>query len=159
MSSGKVRRAVHDDCMEYLRNEPDIEPEMDESHDLVVDDMPTSIDCGLKRVDSKRYKRDYNINREAPKSAPRKWEVKLAPGLQKAPAIGQDSIQEAEVVKSTPAGTREVAHDKINEAEQQVYITVCFACCVYLYDGHLFHLVLMCFMDVRLDMYSFPLSN
>jgi hypothetical protein len=121
ISVGKVPESVYGDCMEYLRNLTDYEQEVDKSHDVIVDDWPTSIDCGLKRVDSKRYKRDYVINKDKPKSPPKKWEVKLLPRLQSPPPSGKMTSSEVEIVKSTPAGTREVAHDKITEAEEQVY--------------------------------------
>ena len=73
------------------------------SHDLVVpEDGQVSIDCGLKRVDSKRYKRDYVINR-SPKLSRKKWDVT------------EPSPEGTSIVKGTPAGKRENADELEDE--------------------------------------------
>lgn len=63
-----------------------------------------TIDCGLKRVDSKRYKRDFIVN-NTPKMQRKKWEVKLP------------SPTGTEIVKSTPPAN---ALDELAEQEEQV---------------------------------------
>ena len=70
------------------------------------DEEEMLVNCGLKRIDSKRYKRDYVVNRSP--QVPRKhWEVST-----------NRSQVAGDVVKATPAGERE--RILLDEAEDQV---------------------------------------
>ena len=113
MRKGKVHsrdlQRIQKALDEYYADQSD-EPEM--SHDLTAEGMPAAIDCGLKRVDSKRYKRDYVINRSSPKPNRKKWEVQ-EPWM--TPVAG-------EVIKATPAGVREQV--SLDETEEEVSILV-----------------------------------
>lgn len=65
------------------------------------------VDCGLKRVDSKRYNRDYVVNKGSPQ-VPRK---SLDSSTNQMPVS-------SEVVKGTPAGEREVF--SLDDVEDEV---------------------------------------
>ena len=71
----------------------------------VTDDQPKSVDCGLKRVDSKRYKRDYVINRDAANGRRTKWQVRTP------------SAEGTEIIRSTSSEPPEGA---LSDAEEQV---------------------------------------
>ena len=77
-----------------------------ETPDASVDEDEMLVNCGLKRVDSKRYKRDYVVNR-SPQVPRRHWEVST-----------NRSQVTGDVVKATPAGERE--RILLDEAEDQV---------------------------------------
>lgn len=85
----------------------------DRNHELTTEAMPDSIDCGLKRVDSKRYKRDYQVNRDNGKQHSKpKWQVQLS---------SETAAASTEVVPHTPAGQREDPRQELmNETEDQV---------------------------------------
>ncbi len=72
---------------------------------MLDDDLPMTLDCGLKRVDSKRYKRDYVINR-SPRMHRKTWDVT------------SQSPLAAEIIKATPAGEREVV--VLDDTEENV---------------------------------------
>ena len=77
-----------------------------ETSDASADEEEMLVNCGLKRVDSKRYKRDYVVNRSP--QVPRKhWEVSTT----------RHQVA-GDVVKATPAGERE--RILLDEAEDQV---------------------------------------
>ena len=77
---GKVKRKHLEKVKDFMDRENGVVREpSDRTHDLTVGgDLPTSIDCGLKKVDSKRYKRDYVVMRDEPHPQ-RKWEVQMSP--------------------------------------------------------------------------------
>ena len=77
-----------------------------ETTDVSMDEEEMLLNCGLKRVDSKRYKRDYVINR-SPQVPRRHWDV----------STNRNRVA-GEVVKATPAGERE--RILLDEAEDEV---------------------------------------
>lgn len=119
MKAGKIKRKDKKMIEEFLRQETKWgqQNDLDRSHDLTAEEGDLKVmDCGLKRVDSKRYKRDYVVVRDngqkkalpsAP-SGPRHWEVESKPHW--AP----------EVVPGTPAGRTIDVHAEISEAEEKV---------------------------------------
>ena len=72
--SGKVSRSQLMDIQRWLEDHRPHGFELEPEHSVDANGLPVSIDCGLKRVDSKRYKRDYVIG--AKKPAEKKWDVK-----------------------------------------------------------------------------------
>ena len=113
MRSGMVPRSVYEMCMNYLSAEADFTKQTEKSHDLVLHDLPSSVDCGLKRVDSKRYKRDYIINKEKMSIRQKVLDKRQTSGF-----------GASDIIKSTPAGVREDPHEKISEAQEQVLIVL-----------------------------------
>ena len=86
--------------LEDMEEIPDIT-----DHDLMLDGgSPGVMDCGLKRVDSKRYKRDFVINNPGKKPPAKKWEVRTPsplarPGLATvAPSLGRSGSMEEELM-------------------------------------------------------------
>ena len=110
MRSGMVPRSVYNACMQYLRAEADFKEQSEKSHELVLNDLPASVDCGLKRIDSKRYKRDYIINKDKSSNQPKSSDMRRGSGS------GSDNV------KSTPAELREDPREKITEAREQVLL-------------------------------------
>ena len=103
---GSVKERDYDVIHRFLADETRIEQEIankmaaadtnDVSSRLVVtSEFPEVLDCGLKRVDSKRYSKDFIVNRGTPQMKRRVWKVKAA------------SAEGTEVIKATPAGERE----------------------------------------------------
>ena len=95
MRKGKMK---HKKLIQLRKALEELEDETDDTfdtHDL-NSEAAGAIDCGLKRVDSKRYRRDYVINR-SPSAQKKRWEV----------TEPSQVITPAEVIKSTPAGMRE----------------------------------------------------
>lgn len=82
---GRVNRSERVKLVQALQLDEPVSPEETEDSD--------TINCGLKRIPSKRYRRDYVINR-SPVAQRRKWQV-------------QELSPSTEVVKATPAGYRE----------------------------------------------------
>ena len=115
LKSGKVSRKdgqrLLADLQALKRNS--VTESMERSHELSADNLTTSIDCGLKRVPSKRYKRDYVINR-SPQVSRKKWDVK------------SPSPVGTEIVQATPAGAHE--QDLLNDAEESVSL---FSVCTF----------------------------
>ena len=103
--TGRVRRRELDVIKSVLTSDSwrSSKPEVSEES---VDEEDMFVNCGLKRVDSKRYKRDYVINR-SPQVARRQWDVST-----------NNRQVSSEVVKATPAGERE--RISLDEAEDQV---------------------------------------
>ena len=97
---GKVQRKDLPKIREALAKEEVISP-------VEQEDEIKIIDCGFKRIPSKKYKRDYIINRSSPQPQKRKWDVQpMSP-----PPTGP-------VVKATPAGWREQA--SLDDLEDEV---------------------------------------
>ena len=70
---------------------------------IVTAEFPAVLDCGLKRVDSKRYGKDFVVNRATPQVRRRVWKVTTSQSA------------DGEVVKATPAGEKEVASSDITK--------------------------------------------
>ena len=103
--TGRVRKKDLDMIKSVLASESWSNSKTDTS-DASVDEEDVLLNCGLKRVDSKRYKRDYVVNRSP--QVPRKhWDV----------STNRKQVS-GEVVKATPAGERETI--SLDEAEDQV---------------------------------------
>ena len=121
MKTGKVKRSDKMMIEDYLRQEAKYhqhQNDLDRSHDLSVEEDGLKVfDCGLKRVDSKRYNRDYVVVRDGSKAS-------LSPQVTRRTSWNVQTHtpyqQTAEVVKSTPAGQREDVHAEISKAEEQV---------------------------------------
>ena len=111
LKSGKVKRRDGQRILKTLQDLKKIamEEDLEKSQNLSLETSPTSIDCGLKRVPSKRYKRDYIVNR-SPKPQKKMWNVNTG------------SPKAADVVKSSPAGEREQAI--LNDTEESVSIII-----------------------------------
>ena len=114
---GKVKRRDFLRIREFLQQHmTDLEREaFDQNHDILLgEDYASAVDCGLKRVDSKRYKRDYDVHKDenGVKKQP-KWEVQFP----RSPVTSPENL-----VFATPAGRREdpVQEIAMNEAEDQV---------------------------------------
>lgn len=105
LKSGKVKRREGEIILKTLQElkKHSLEEEVNKQHELTVEDSPT-IDCGLKRIPSKRYKRDYVINR-SPTPVRRKWEVNQPT----TPKTG-------DLVKGTVVGTGEEVLDATEES-------------------------------------------
>ena len=72
---------------------------------IVTAEFPAVLDCGLKRVDSKRYGKDFVVNHATPQVRRRVWKVTTS------------ASTDADVIKATPAGEKEVAS---SDATRQV---------------------------------------
>ena len=103
--TGRVRRKDLDMIKSVLASESWSSSKTGSS-DASTDEEDVLLNCGLKRVDSKRYKRDYVVNR-SPQVARKHWEV----------STSRKQVS-GEVVKATPAGERETI--SLDEAEDQV---------------------------------------
>ena len=120
MKTGMIHRRDKKMIEDHLRHEEQYGRQnnlgVTSSHDLRVEDDDLKVfDCGLKRVDSKRYNRDYVVVRDGSKASPqpvrrKSWVVQTSP----------TTSQGAELVRSTPAGQREDVHAEIARAEEQV---------------------------------------
>lgn len=111
MRSGRVKKQELKAIQEFLDQDNTSIDQPNENHDLTVDEMyQANIDCGLKRVDSKRYKRDYVIIRNSPQVSRKHWEVRSS------------STSSAPVVSATPAGRRVDPHSEmdLHQTEEQV---------------------------------------
>jgi hypothetical protein len=68
MSTGRVKRTDLDAINAFLKEieELDSRDKSADDHNVAISDNEylLTVDCGLKRVDSKRYRRDYVVNRE-----------------------------------------------------------------------------------------------
>ena len=120
---GSVKRRDYDAIERFLADEQRIEEEiarkvaaqqghaLDTSDVIVTPEFPAVLDCGLKRVDSKRYGKDFIVNRGTPQAKRRQWRVKTS------------SVEGTEVIKATPAGERELVH---SEDTREVSINAVF---------------------------------
>ena len=111
LSRGRVKRSELARIHQFMHEEevnPAGSPDSHHSLTATLDDHPRSVDCGLKRVDSKRYKRDYVINRDASKSSHAKWQVRTP------------SAEGTDVVRSSSSEPQEGA---LSDAEEQVIST------------------------------------
>ena len=108
MRQGRVKKRDLARLEEYLAAERKLRAQQhqDVSHDLLlVDDLPSSIDCGLKKVDSKRYKRDYVVNKNGKKAGDSKWEVQY-PSAAGTEIVRSDSTNEEDVSEHFIQNTR-----------------------------------------------------
>ncbi|CAH1789791.1 unnamed protein product [Owenia fusiformis] len=80
------------------------------AHELSMDDLPDKIDCGLKRVDSQRYKRDFHVSSSKPKQT--KWAVKTP---------SPTTSPRGPLVRATPAAHREDPHEEIQRQEEDAW--------------------------------------
>ena len=120
---GSVKRRDYDAIERFLADEQRIEEEiarkiaaqqghaLDTSDVIVTPEFPAVLDCGLKRIDSKRYGKDFIVNRGTPQAKRRQWRVKTS------------SVEGTEVIKATPAGERELVH---SEDTREVSINAVF---------------------------------
>ena len=111
LSRGRVKRSELARIHQFMHEEevnPAGSPDSNHSLTATLDAHPRSVDCGLKRVDSKRYKRDYVINRDASKSSHAKWQVRTP------------SAEGTDVVRSSSSEPQEGA---LSDAEEQVIST------------------------------------
>ena len=111
LSRGRVKRSELARIHQFMHEEevnPAGSPDSHHSLTTSMDDHLRSVDCGLKRVDSKRYKRDYVINRDVSKSSHAKWQVRTP------------SAEGTDVVRSSSSEPQEGA---LSDAEEQVIST------------------------------------
>ena len=107
LSRGRVKRSELARIHQFMHEEEGNPAGSPDSHCSLttLDNHPRSVDCGLKRVDSKRYKRDYVINREASKSIHTKWQVRTP------------SAEGTDVVRSSSSQPQD---GDLSDAEEQV---------------------------------------
>ena len=78
------------------------------SHDVIItSEFPTVLDCGLKRVDSKRYSKDFVVNRATPQMQRRVWKVKSV------------SAEGTEIIKGAVAGEKESIPDDTKQVGEE----------------------------------------
>ncbi|CAM1294721.1 Uncharacterised protein PB.2387, partial [Pycnogonum litorale] len=102
----------------------------DENHDVQVsDDDPRKIDCGLKKIETERYQRDYYVN-ETPKPAKRTKNVEAPkPMPRKRIGVQRHDDETPMIPKSddpTADGNQNVTartNDKLNSVEEKVYLS------------------------------------
>ena len=112
--TGRVRKRDLETIKSVLASESWSSSKSGASEDS-LDEDEMLLDCGLKRVDSKRYKRDYVVNR-SPQVSRKRWEVQPS----------SSRPMSSEVVKATPAGERETvsldqAEDKVGEKRGKMH--------------------------------------
>ena len=79
---------------------------------IVLAEFAAVLDCGLKRVDSKRYGKDFVVNRATPQERRRVWKVMTS------------QSGEGEVIKATPAGEKEVASSDITKQVLKLFLKI-----------------------------------